>query len=93
VIDPREEYNQPDPWGEFEEGEEFAADHIYGGDHEVIENLVLMTEVYWLFEHWADDFRYWDRCSGRIAASRWEEESAFSELQSIKLASTGVREP
>lgn len=72
------------PWEDYEEIE-FAGDHIYEGDREVIEDLILLTEVVLAFEHWADDFRYWDRYESKIPMSQWEEESRFSELTSVKL--------
>lgn len=74
-----------DPWEDLDTGDEFAGDHIYGGDHEIIEDLVLLTDVVLAFEHWADDFRYWDRYESKIPMSRWEQESPFSEFTSIKL--------
>lgn len=86
MIDPREEYGQTDPWGDFEDGESFLADHIYEGRREEILDLILLTEVYAAFEHWADDFRYWDRLESKIPMSRWEEESPFSERTSIQIS-------
>lgn len=74
-----------DPWENFDVGGEFAGDHIYEGDREVIEDIILLTEVVTAFEFWADDFRYWDRYESRIPMSKWEEDSPFSELKSIQL--------
>lgn len=90
VSDIRNEYGHPDPWGEFEDDETFGADATYEGPHETIPDMILLTEVVIAFEYWADDFRYWDRLNGKIAASQWEQDSPFSELASIKHAKTGV---
>lgn len=84
MSDIREEYGHEDPWGEFEDSEVFGADALFCGPEEVIEDLVLLTEVTIAFEYWADDFRYWDRLDSRLP--NWEENSPFSELQSIKMA-------
>lgn len=75
-----------DPWEDFDLGDEFAGDHIYAGEHEIIKDLVLLTEVVLAFEHWADDFRYWDRHESQIPMSRWEEDSPFSEATSIQVS-------
>lgn len=91
MSDIRHEYGHEDPWGEFEEGEQFGCDALYEGDHELIENLILLTEVHLDFEAWAEDFRYWDELAHRSGGlSDWEETSYFSELMSIKMSKREV---
>lgn len=81
-----------DPWEGYEDGATFGADALYSGPHEVIEDIVLLTDVCLAFEYWADDFRYWDRLESPVAASRWEQESKFAELTSINMANAAARE-
>lgn len=85
MTDSREEYGHIDPWEYYETGDLFAGDYIYEGRREEILDLIMLTDIYLAFEHWADDFRYWDRYQSKIPMSRWEEKSAFSELASIRL--------
>lgn len=73
------------PWDGYDEDAVWAGDHIYAGPHEVIEDLILLTEVCVSFEYWADDFRYWDRM---LSPADWEETSPFSELRSVQIANT-----
>lgn len=76
----------PEPWEDYETGDIFGADHIYSGEREVLEDLVLLTETCLAFELWADDFRYWDRLESRIPVSQWEELSLYSESASIQMS-------
>jgi len=75
-----------DPWEDYDTGELFGGDHLYAGDREVIEDLILLTEVCIAFELWVDDFRYWDRNDSPHPLSRWEEDSPFSETTSIRVS-------
>lgn len=84
MSDIRREYGHEDPWGEFEEEGVFGADALYCGDHEQIEDILLLTKVVTHFEYWADDFRYWDRVVRPVP--NWEERSPFSELTSVRMA-------
>lgn len=86
MTDPRDDCGHADPWGEFEPDQLFAGDALYAGDHETIQDIYLLGEVILAFEYWADDFRYWDRCEGKTPASKWEEDSLFSETASIEMA-------
>lgn len=81
-----------DPWGDFEVDCDFGGDALYAGDHEVIEDLVMLTETCLDFEYWCDDFRYWDRVASGRKQQDWEQRSAFSETTSIKLSKQEARD-
>lgn len=80
-----------DPWEGYDEAA-YAADALYCGPHEVIPNLMLLTDVCLNFEAWAENFRQRDRRTSSMPD--WYQESIYSETTSIRMAATEVgRDP
>lgn len=67
-------------WDDYDPEDISGSDALYSGPHEIIEDLVLLTETCIDFEAWASDFRY------GYGAVPGDESVEFSEFMSVKLA-------